>query len=176
MQKLILSLAFVAASVVAFGCGGPKKPADLPELHPVKITVVQDGQPLEGATVTLAPNDASMRFVVGYKTDKSGVAEIRTQGEWKGAPAGTYKVLISKVDVKDTSELGPPPTDPDAKKEYDAKLAELSGQSADTVDPKYGKANTTPEEIEVAAGGVEKTIDVGAKVSVTFDESRPSSN
>ncbi len=88
--KLFALLGAVALTAVV-GCGGPKKPADLPELYPVKITVIQDGQPLEGASVMLNDPSLKIRFVMGGQTDAQGVAEIKTDAQFPGAPGPSYR-------------------------------------------------------------------------------------
>lgn len=178
MQKKLFALLGAVALSAVVGCGGPKKPADLPELYPVKITVMQDGQPLEGASVQLNDPSLAVRFVMGGKTDAKGVAEIKTDAQFAGAPVGKFKVTISKEDIPELpADLqGPPPTDPTELAEYNAKLAEHSGSACDTVDLKFKSMGTTPEEIEVTTSGVEKTVDVGEKVNIPFSESRKSSS
>lgn len=170
MHRIVLySLLLLSAPLLA-GCPGAKKPADLPELYPVKITVIQDGKPLADASVTLnAPTNAS-RFVVGYKTDANGVAVLHTDGKFKGAPAGKYKVLISKVYAPEIDPNEVPPEDPEARKEYDARMSDLTAQQAETVAVEYKRPTTTPAEIEVTSAGLETTIDVGEKVNVPLSE------
>lgn len=160
---LLLSMPLIA------GCTGAKKPADLPELYPVKITVIQDGKPLADASVTLNDPTSASRFVVGYKTDAKGVAELHTDGKFKGAPAGKYKVLISKVYAPEMDPNEVPPEDPEARKEYDARMAELTAQQAETVAVEYKRPTTTPAEIEITSAGLETTIDVGEKVNVPLN-------
>ena len=161
---LFAMLALVATTIL--GCGGVEKPADLPELYPCKISVIQDGQPLEGATVILADATSQLRFSVGGVTNAQGVVEVKTDGKFQGAPQGKYKVLISKVFVPEMIQEAPP-EDPDAKAEYDKKLQELNAQQADTVDVNYKKFGTTPAEIEVTPSGAEASFDVGPKVKVS---------
>lgn len=172
-NKLFALLGAVALSAVV-GCGGPKKPADLPELYPVKITVIQDGQPLEGASVMLNDPTLQVRFVMGGQTDAKGVAEIKTDGQFSGAPAGEFKVTVRKTTEPESA--GEAPTDPAERAEWEAKQAELANQMADTVDLKFGDMAQTPETITVGPGGVEKTVDVGEKVNIPFSESRKSSS
>ena len=166
MRKVALLSLLAIVTLGVFGCGGPKKPSDLPELYPCKIKVIQDGQPLEGASVQLNDPEKTSRFVVGGVTDDKGVAEVKTDGKFKGAPAGKYKVLISKVFVPEIPDEVPP-EDPEARKEYDKKINELNAQQADTIDVKFKRPTQTPAEIEVTSGGVEAEFDVGATVNVS---------
>jgi len=170
MKKSSIFTLLVATVVsCALGCGGPQKPADLPDLFPVKLTVVQDGKPLEGATIYLVDTTSTSRFTVGYQTDAKGVAELRTDGKFPGCPAGTYKVVITKKFMPEMPKENPP-SDPEAKAEYDRKIAELNAQVAETVAVEFTRPTTTPEEIEVTSAGLEKTIDVGEKVDVLLDD------
>lgn len=170
MRKFALLTLVLASVASVFGCGGPKKPADLPELYPCKITIIQDGQPLEGASVSLNDPSNASRFVMGYQTDAKGVADLHTDGKYQGVPAGKYKVLVHKVYMPESDPNDVPPSDPEARKEYDKRMAELSAQQADTIDIKYRRPNTTPEEIEVTPSGAELTIDVGEKVHIRLNE------
>jgi len=79
------------------GCG----PA-LPATHPVTGTVTYQGQPVEGATVLFtrgSGNLAEGEMAIG-KTDAGGRFELTThvggEADVKGAPAGEYKVTVSK--------------------------------------------------------------------------------
>ncbi len=64
MRRLALLCLLLLSAPLMTGCTGQQKPKDLPELYPVKITVIQDGKPLADASVSLnAPSNAS-RFVI----------------------------------------------------------------------------------------------------------------
>lgn len=178
MKNTLFAFFGAVALAAVVGCGGPKKPADLPDLYPVKITVIQDGKPLEGASVMLNDPELKVRFTMGGKTNAQGVAEIKTDAQFPGAPVGKFKVTVAKEDVPELPpELqGAQPTDPAERAEFDRKLAEHSASICDTVDLKFKRMNTTPEEVEVTTSGAEKTVDVGERVDVPFSESRGSSS
>ena len=161
---------------VASGCGGKKKPADLPPLYPCEITVIQDGKPLEGATVSLNADGTSLRFTVAAKTDKVGVAKIKTDIDWLGAPVGKYKVCIRKVVAPATDTSEEIPSDPTAYAEYQKKLASQSAQTKSLVDRKYLRPHTTPVSIEVTESGFSDTIDVGTAVDDLWDNVTKSSS
>ncbi len=175
-MKMKSFLAALVATVVfcAIGCGGPQKPSDLPDLYPVKLTIIQDGQPLEGATVYLVDTTNTCRFTVGYQTDAKGIADLKTDGKFPGCPAGNFKVVINKKFMPEMP-TGNPPSDPEERAEFDRKIKELNDQVAETVDVKFTKASTTPEVIEVTSAGLEKTIDVGEKVHVLLNDISKSS-
>jgi len=147
------------------GCNsGPALPPDLPKLSPCVITVTQDGAPLDGAMVSLLSMDGNQQWFPGGRTDASGKVELFTNGRYKGVPHGKYKIVITKTET-DPSTLGPAP-DKDASG-YDAWLRQSAAevlQSYSSVEKQYAKAETTPLEIDMAGGKVDKTVDVGKKV------------
>ena len=165
MKKNIISYLIILSLFSFSGCGGKKKPSDLPPLYPVMITVVQDGNPLEGATVSLIADGANVRFTTAGVTDKNGVATIKTDIDWPGAPAGKFKVCISKVVT--------PPDDPvDASLSYEEGRAKAKANLAQTksmVNSKFLRPRTTPFAIEVTERGVTETLDVGAVVDDLWD-------
>lgn len=99
-MKKALSLLLAAALVAMVGCSkGPKKPADLPELNPTKIPVVYEGEePVEGATVVLrlAQQSGGRTWNCVGTTNAQGVAEMMTDGNWSGVPAGEYQGMVTK--------------------------------------------------------------------------------
>ena len=158
------------------GCGGKKKPADLPHLFPVILTVIQDDKPLEGATVNLVADGVDVRFTTGAITGKDGVATIKTDAYWPGAPAGKYRVIISKIVAPppDTSD-SPPPTDSSEAslkyyEEQQAKAAERNAQTKSLVNSKFLKFGTTPLSVVVTEAGLTETLDVGAAVDELMDK------
>ncbi|MBQ9128887.1 MAG: class I tRNA ligase family protein, partial [Thermoguttaceae bacterium] len=69
----LFSLALVA--VVAIGCGKSNKPSDMGELGGCKVKVVQDGQPLQGATVEFkAVDPANQKYTPSGMTDDKAAA------------------------------------------------------------------------------------------------------
>jgi len=68
------------------GCG--------PRLNPVKGVVTLDGTPVEGAVVSFISEDRKQAY--NGRSDANGNFELFTD-EKPGAPAGTYKVVVTKV-------------------------------------------------------------------------------
>jgi hypothetical protein len=157
--SLILGLICIA------GCGPSKVPHDLPKCYPCQITVIQDGAPLDGASVTLqSPEVGQIWFPMGT-TDQMGKADMYTNGRYPGAPAGVYKVLVNKgAPPPDT--LGAPPTE--GTPAYDRWLERMSSQPEYTaIELQYSDAAKTPYEIEVKTKGKnEMTVDVGKAVRI----------
>jgi len=82
----------------AIGCG--------PGLVPVTGRVTFDGQPVEGATVTLLPDDPAGTPAFGF-TDATGRFEARTSND-AGMRPGKYVVVVIK-DEPATTPVGPAP-------------------------------------------------------------------
>ena len=162
----------VVLLVTSIACNKKKKPVDLPPLYIVKLTVIQDGNPLEGATVSLIADGVNVRFTTAGVTDKNGVASIKTDAEWPGVPAGKYKICIKKLVL--------PPEDPaDASLSFEerkAKAGARSDQTKSVVDSKFLRPRTTPLSIEVTEQGVTETMDVGAVVDELWNNVLSSSS
>ena len=161
---------FIALFAVALviGCSsGRERPKDLPRLYPAKLTITQEGAPLEDATVTLHSTDPNFRWSVGGSTDAQGVVVLNTNGFYEGVPLGTYKIAISRVvrtgpPIPHVSEL------PDDEIARARVFAEIDRQTRLTqvVDPLYRDANKTLLEWEVVGGKNEATFDVGKPVDI----------
>lgn len=148
------------------GCG-EKLPIGMPRLYPASVTIMQEGTPLAGAVVQLIPEDsANAQWGPGGMTDASGVAELRTNGPYKGAPLGTYKVVVSR------SESDPHPhpelTAPGASREDLGKYMAIGMRLKvyTYVESKYGSVETTPLRVEITAKGKNYTIDAGKPIKV----------
>lgn len=86
----------VATGLVLFlGCGKPK--AEAPPTYPVSIKISHGGSPVEGANVTLIPQQQSGRGASGV-TDANGVAKMGLPGLTDGAVPGEYWVTVAKVE------------------------------------------------------------------------------
>lgn len=87
----------VLATGLAFcpGCG--KSKTDVPKTYPVSIKIAHRDQPVEGASVTLLPQEQSGRGATGI-TDANGVAKMGLPGLADGAVPGKYWVTVSKVE------------------------------------------------------------------------------
>lgn len=172
-MKRYLFPAFLLLALLSFsGCSNEQKPADLPTLHPVELTVIQDGKPLEGATVLLMPTGTSTRFSSSAVTDKSGVAAIKTDAKYPGAPEGKYKVCISKVVAPSAAHVD----NSLSYEEQQSKIAESAKQTKSVVDSKFLKFGTTTFSIDVTSTGVKETLDVGAAVDDLWDKVTGSSS
>ena len=145
-----IALFFTLSAVVALlmGCG-PRRPSDLPRLYPCHLTVLlEDGTPVEDAVVTLVNviSEENSRWFSSGRTDSNGHVTIRTVGEFSGAPAGTYRVSVSKLGYTATGRFF------DSGEEmYDA---------FQILDPIFTNTETTPLTIEIKDRAVRETLRV----------------
>ena len=177
-NQLVLTLSAFALLTFVVGCGGQKLPEGMPELSPVSITLTQEGKPLAGASVMLVNVDKTQQWSAIARTNDKGVAVPQTNGQYKGVPAGTYKVTVTKQET----EKGPDPyaDAPDPKVDQDkyqewymkneAKIAAASRippKVTSLVDPIYDNVDKTTLSVTVEAKKKnEFPLDVGKAVSI----------
>jgi hypothetical protein len=76
-------------------CSARDKPAEV--LYPTKGLVFYRGNPAAGAMVILHPLNTQAEWKHGYPNGvvaADGTVAIQSGGEWDGAPAGEYAVLV----------------------------------------------------------------------------------
>ena len=130
------------------GCSQQNKPKDLPRLYERSITFTQEGAPLQGSVVFLAPVGES-KWNASGSTNDQGVAVLYTQGQYKGVAEGTYKVTV----CKETCEVQVTPSprgDPIEKTIFYSH-----------VDLQYKDVDTTPLEVTITAKMEPLKFDVG---------------
>lgn len=156
----------LSTSACLFGCG-PRLPDDLPKLHPLTVTVVQEGQALPDANIALYPADHSFsRWGQTDMTDASGTVKFKTNNRYPGVPAGRYKVTVRKI-MRDPNPYVRHASDhPDSPGLRQFYQAEKTLKTYALVDPVFENFDTTPLEIEVVAGKNDEQVDVGAKVKI----------
>jgi hypothetical protein len=169
MKKTIFALAVSVCLTLLPGCqfGGEVLPEGLPKLVPASIQLVQDDAPLAGATVSLIDTAGSQQWYPGGLSNDSGTIVLYTNGRYKGAPEGKYKVVVTKTET-DPSKLGPAPSETDPKYgEYMEKSANEKRDTYTLIDKKFGDAKTTTLEVEIKKGSSEvPKLDVGKKVKI----------
>lgn len=165
------------------GCGD-SRPEGMPDTYPASITITQAGAPLADATVVLYPEDSTLtRWPVGGTTDEQGTATLMTSTQYEGAPAGKFKVIVSKS----VTEGDPYPKHPgqgatrEEINDYDRALKTGKFEVFKVVAEEYRTAGTTPLSVEVASSGdnmfsedlgdAVKEIDVQASATSKGDES-----
>ncbi|MDR2706826.1 MAG: carboxypeptidase-like regulatory domain-containing protein [Planctomycetaceae bacterium] len=158
-KRLFFSVCFTTAICLLFscvnGCGSnSSRPSDLPPLEPCKITVCQEGKPLEGAVVTLISKDTSTKYArSSATTNASGIAELKTYG-YSGVPKGTYKIVV----IKSTSEGGKEITD------TSGITSTRGGKVYSYVEKKYTDVLSTPLEIEIDSKENLQSVEIGKAV------------
>lgn len=155
MKKATVFLTSLLIIVAVVGCNKKgQRPADLPDdMTPCVITVTQEGQPVEGATVAFEYETPVKYATSSNASNEKGEAIMVTYG-FPGAQQGKAKVVIKKLVTEgggDSEEYGE---------------AGSIGQDFNTIDPKYGSVDTTDLTIEIGKENVAQTFDVGPAVHI----------
>ena len=131
---------------VAVGC--TRRPD--PVLAPVTGIVSLDGMPLEHVLVRFLPAERgiSADWISEATTDEKGRYEL-TSPRGPGAVVGRHRVTVSEGGVPDEIR--------DDQGKVAAWLGKLKGRP---VPQRYGTTATSPLEIDVEAGGSEKTLEL----------------
>jgi hypothetical protein len=156
MMMRITTIGIIVVLLFSFSsCSGKKLPSDLPKLNPVSVTILQDGQPLADASVTLTQLDGAAKWSALGNTNAKGVVNnFSTNGMYEGVAEGKFKVCISKVErEREKIDIPPEPADPAEKYAWRQKYIDRAPppKEYDLVEAKYSDVKTTPLEIEVVA-------------------------
>ncbi len=171
MKKSFYS-ALVLTLILPFvlcGCG-PDLPEGMPPLTPCELTVTQGGAPLVGATIVFIPVEGTSQWNVVSITNETGIAAIKTNGQYDGAPAGNYKILVTKIEQENNSgQAVPQPGEPG----YDEAVAKLGSRATVKqyflVDKKFSNPNTTPLTINISGKTpIKQNIDTGKAVKIAL--------
>ena len=133
--------AFTIVALLIVGCAPSNRPKDLPELIPCRITLVQDGAPLDGAMLIFYRTDMTEtenEWISTAVSDKNGVCQPKVIGKFPGLVAGAYKVIAMKTWMEPRGDLPP-----------DIQDSLPPALEADLVHPKYADKEKTPLEIKV---------------------------
>lgn len=108
MFRIFASVGMIALMfAIVVGCGSRGKGL---RVEYVEGVITLDGEPLPKASVTFVPiNDSENSEAAGGYSDDKGVYKL-TAGNGdpeKGAVAGEYRVLVSKIEAKDLAEGKP---------------------------------------------------------------------
>ena len=159
IMRTVLFLALCTVLLFQAGCGDKKnagKPADLPDLYSVSITITSEGKPLEGANVTLSANTSSSNYVPMGTTNTSGIAAMQTYG-YDGAPAGNFVVVVTKTGSENQKEV----TD------SEGIVTKAGGENYRYIDEKFSNKASTPFSITVTEKkGAKESFEVGPAVRV----------
>lgn len=155
-------LYFFLILLTLIGCS--KRPKELPPTFPCKIVIMKDGVPQADCDISLRSETVSRLLSITGRTDSSGVAEIRTQCvdyTTKGAPLGTYKVLVDKhVELPEDLAVATPPIPiPNQQQGPPVISASVVAKRAAELEKARGfsmqlsKEETTPFEFTLEKGG-----------------------
>lgn len=144
------------AVIFFIGCHGRQRPADLPALYPVELTMTQENKPLADADVVLFARGDSGKWVPGGTTNAAGKVRLKVSGQYDGAPIGQYHVCVTKLDVGQV----------DARNE----MVRTRPKSYRLVEEKYASPETTPLQIEISKGKNQLALDVGKEVRILIDD------
>ena len=138
-RNLLLSAAGMLALVsFALGCGSAYSG---PPLIPVEGTVTLDDKPLTDATVTFVPTGEGMGQSSFGSTDAQGRFVLKMAEGHAGAPAGRYKVVVSKWLNPDGTVFQPSPD-----------VAPMDSNAKESIPPAYSDYEQTQLTAAVAAG------------------------
>lgn len=139
-RRLSAVMLLLGASLLV-GCGKSKQAWET--AYPTEGVIKLNGVPLDGAQVTLFPEDSSIPDTVRPRgfTDASGYFQLSTYADGDGAPEGKYKVVALRFPVigtKDNPSQGP-----------------------NDLPAKYARAETTDLQVEVSGPETElKTLEL----------------
>lgn len=157
LKNLFLLLAAAGACVASSGCG-QKLPEGIPDLVPVTLVLTQEGAPLDEATVSCIPVDsANSRWSCGGTTDAKGELPLTTLGQYKGVPAGEYKVVVMKMLIEN-----PPQTRDDPP-----------GQRYRLVPEEYESADATPLTFTASKDQKRVELDLGPAIKEEMKSRSP---
>ncbi|MDR2754783.1 MAG: prealbumin-like fold domain-containing protein [Planctomycetaceae bacterium] len=162
----LITLIFVISGFLT-GCSNNSQPSDLPKLFPCKVTITQEGKPLEGATVTLFSKTPpeGRNWIISGKTNANGIAELVTQPYFSGAPEGEYKLLIGKTETDD-SEVPSFEKDPKAFEKWTEKTKGIV-PTYSLINPDWNNKQKTPCEVKITKDQTNTaTFDVGKAVRI----------
>ncbi|MCL2742617.1 MAG: hypothetical protein FWE67_02075 [Planctomycetaceae bacterium] len=147
-------LLFCSVLLVIGGCSVEPTPDGFPKLYPVTVTIKQEGKELPGATVRLVPMYESNIWTTGAVTDSQGKAVLRTHGKYSGAPAGKFKVCVTKAVIEGRKLYS------DMEKAENPKLKDTLGEEYYVIAKKYDEPANTPFEVEVVANNAVFEFDI----------------
>lgn len=149
-QKPLHALTIILMFLGCYGCSNDNRPKDLPRLYPVTLTITLEDQPLDNAHVSLyAENVSDAKWTVGCRTDSQGKAVIMTHGQFRGSPAGKFKVCVRKSE----SESADTQADTSLSVYGPTGTGSVMPKITNLVDPLFADPKSTPLEIEVSPKG-----------------------
>lgn len=118
------------------GCGNSDSG---PALYPTKGTIKKGPNPLSAVSVVLVPDDTNKGITVTAVSGDDGAFEFTTPQGKKGAPAGSYKVVLSAPPSMDAMDY--------------SKTSKPQANTQSIIPKEFTSAATSPKAFEVKAGG-----------------------
>lgn len=168
----ILAIFLVLFSVGGCAPKGPVRPDGLPTLFPCEITITQEDKPLVGALVELRNKSQPSSWATDGVTDENGVAKIKINGTFPGAPEGEYQVLVTKSELSPSKLPETPPTDPIELGKWNQARSLEPRDVFRLVEAQYGDSQKSPHSVTVSKDGGKGAFDVGKAIrEMTFKAS-----
>lgn len=163
----VFSILFVIGCLfIGASCNRTPRPDDLPKLYPCVLTVMQEQAPLAGALVNFHSENPSFKWTITGVTDLSGLASMKTHGNFQGVPEGEYIVTISKTEIEQS-----------IKPKIGGDGTELTPGGAIThyhlVDKQYSDPKTSPLRLTVQGRKIQDSFDLGKPVRQKGETIRP---
>ena len=156
--------------LVSYGCRRSTVPEGLPKLVPCTITITQENVPLANATVSLSPPTKDWPWIGGGITDANGRVEIYTNGRYKGAPEGKFKIVILKSESEENKIPPKPSEDSPEYGQWMNRYQDVMPVFFSLIEKQYIDPSTTPLEIDISGSKpISATFDAGKKVRVKMD-------
>ena len=106
MCKKLMILSLTLLLTVCVTACKPNRPKGCPKLYPCTLKIIQGGEPLEGAVVSVFSDDPEIaKWPINGLTDANGQVTLMTQ-TFPGVPLGSYTVTVSKME----NEMTLPPS------------------------------------------------------------------
>lgn len=158
VRNQVLSISLCTAAALLAGCSAEvEKPVGMPDLYSCTLTLVQEGQPLVGATVQTISEDAGGRWGASGITNEQGEAVLITYGKYHGVQAGKHHVVVNKQEA-DAAEVKMEAGIPVPGTGTLPKVFTL-------VEKRYTHQKTTPLELEIVPDqSNDQTFDCGRAV------------
>jgi 5-hydroxyisourate hydrolase-like protein (transthyretin family) len=154
MNTKYITILFILGIASVIGCSKSLKPDGFPPLYPASIMVIQDGQPLEGASVILfRVDDSPQKWGIAGVTDKGGRAVLLTHGIHSGVPEGEYAVTVNKAEEVEVSH----------------RAESTVTESFTLIEKQHVDKESTPLRIQIQKKGKNyKEFDVGKPVHISL--------
>ncbi|MDR0337814.1 MAG: carboxypeptidase-like regulatory domain-containing protein [Planctomycetaceae bacterium] len=158
----VLQLSLFVVMIICSGCG-QSLPPDLPTLYSVSINITQENKPLPDAVVFMINEDPSSKWTAGGITNQNGIVNLRTNGQFKGVPLGTYKVTVRKTESPDAALLNEI-SESEQPQEYARLKKQIEDNTFELVEEQFSDFQTSPLSVEITPDKSTFKIDVGKSV------------